>query len=158
MLKLNDVSQKNVEDWYSWLKLHKHDPYEDKDLLKFKNWEIHKKKAETHTGSILNMFEEESLRMSREGMTDTVIAETTYQFHRKIWNHWETDLETRTNNNEGYHHRLSKKIGENPNVWECVEGLQKEEQLIAIDYVLIETGKKKSRGLYFIFNILSSLN
>ena len=49
VLKLNDVSQKNVEDWYSWLKLHKHDPYEDKDLLKFKNWEILKKKAETHT-------------------------------------------------------------------------------------------------------------
>ena len=30
-------------------------------------------------------------------------------FHRKIWNHWGTDMETRTNNNnEGYNHRLQK--------------------------------------------------
>ena len=57
-------------------------------------------------------------------------------FHRKIWNHWDTDMETRTNNNnEGYIHRLQKKIGSDPNIWECVEGLQKEEKLIAIDYV-----------------------
>ena len=71
-------------------------------------------------------------------------------YHRRIWNHWGTDMETRTNNNnEGYNHRLQKKIGSDPNIWECVEGLQKEEKFIAIDYVRIESGQKKSRGLYF---------
>ena len=60
----------------------------------------------------------------------------------------ESDLETRTNNNnEAYNLRLQKKIGvDHPNIQVCVEELQKEEKLIAVNYVLVKDGKKKTRG------------
>ena len=57
-------------------------------------------------------------------------------FDRKVWNHWE-HLETRTNNNnESYNLRLKKKLEtSNPNVWVCIEGLQKEEVYMSVNYV-----------------------
>jgi len=69
-------------------------------------------------------------------------------YDRKLWNHWDTDLKTRTNNNnEAYNLRLEKKLGqEHPNIWIFVEGLQKEEVLISVDYVRVVNGAKKSRG------------
>ena len=42
---------------------------------------------------------------------------------------------------------MFKKSGEqHPNIWIFVEGLQKEEVLISVDYVRVKTGTKKSRG------------
>ena len=81
---------------------------------------------------------------------DTWVGDENTQstYDRKIWNHWESDLETRTNNNnEAYNLRLQKKIGvDYPNIWVCVEELQKEEKLIAVNYVLVKDGNKKTRG------------
>jgi len=69
-------------------------------------------------------------------------------YDRKLWNHWDTDLKTRTNNNnEGYNFRLQKKLGlEHPNIWIFVKGLQKEELSVSIDYIRVVSGIKRSRG------------
>ena len=43
--------------------------------------------------------------------------------------------------------RLQNKLGEqHPNIWICIEGFQKEEVKIAIDYVRVSTGTKNTRG------------
>ena len=70
-------------------------------------------------------------------------------FDRKLWNHWDTDLTTRTNNNnEAINLRVQKKLSyeQHPNIWVFVEGIQKEEYKISIDFVRVDTGLKKSRG------------
>ena len=46
-------------------------------------------------------------------------------FDQKIWNHWDTDLSTRTdNNNEAINLRVKKKLGyeQHPNKWVFIEG------------------------------------
>ena len=57
-------------------------------------------------------------------------------------------MPTRTNNNnEAYNLRLQKKLSiGHPNIWMFVEGLQKKEVTISIDYIRVSTGVKRSRG------------
>ena len=81
-----------------------------------------------------------------EYMTNTWIDDAIFPID--IWNHWNKDIGTRTNNNnEAYNFRLDSKLSKShPNIWSFIEMIQAEESFMAVNYHRIENGNLKSRG------------
>ena len=109
LIKMNNVSFDKFTDVRSF---HAHDALNDNDLNKLKNWQVLKEKAATQSGSVMGMFEEETLRLAKEGVNDEDIARGTYQYtekassmYRRKWKnypHLPKDLESLVFENEKY--------------------------------------------------------
>ena len=78
IIKLNNMSFDKTTDlkslhtcsapWTDWTELNKE-----------KHWEALKNKPVTQSGSVMTMFEEEQIRLAKEGYDDDYIAHNTYQ-------------------------------------------------------------------------------
>ena len=81
IIKLNNKPISTIE---SLDKLHpKHEPYSEIELNKIKNWENLKNKAVNQSGSVMSMFEQEEIRLAKEGIAIDEIATTMPQYEEK---------------------------------------------------------------------------